>query len=161
MERTRDELEVLYRDRYPQFVAMASTLTGGDLAEASDLVQEAFARAYANAVTFHGDGPLAGWVWRILLHHGSRVRAGKQQTVDIDVNLVAALPDPAADPELQEALQALSPRQRTIVFLRFYADLSYEEIAAALDVQPGTIAATLHQSTALLRRLLSADEVTR
>jgi RNA polymerase sigma factor (sigma-70 family) len=160
MERIRDELEILYRDRYPQFVAMAITLTGGDMGEANDLVQEAFARAYANAATFRGDGPLAGWVWRILLHYGSRVRAGRRQAVEVDENLAAALPDAAADPELQEALQALTPRQRTIVFLRFYADLSYEEIAAALDVQPGTVAATLHQSTTLLRRLLSADEVT-
>src|SRR6476646_7448644 len=161
MDSTRDELEVLYRDRYTQFVAMASTLTGGDVGEANDLVQEAFARAYANAATFRGDGPLAGWVWRILLHHGSRVRAGNRQAVEVDENLVVLLPDSTADPELQEALQALTPRQRTIVFLRFYADLSYEEIAAALDVQAGTVAATLHQSTALLRHLLSADEVTR
>jgi RNA polymerase sigma factor (sigma-70 family) len=161
MERTRDELEALYRDRYPQFVPMATTLTRGDVGEANDLVQEAFARAYANAATFRGDGPLAGWVWRILFHHGSRVRAGRQQVAEVDETLVAALPDPAADPELQAALQALSPRQRTIVFLRFYADLSYAEIAAALDVQPGTVAATLHQSTTLLRRLLSVDEVTR
>jgi DNA-directed RNA polymerase specialized sigma24 family protein len=59
------------------------------------------------------------------------------------------------------ALRALSTRQRTMVFLRFYADLTYDEIAVALDVRPGTVAATLHQSTEFLRRLLGAQGVAK
>jgi RNA polymerase sigma-70 factor, ECF subfamily len=141
---------------------MAVTLSAGDVAEGNDLVQEAFARAYANAATFRGDGPLAGWVWRILLNHGSRVRAGKRQAVAVNENLVVALPDPAADPELQQALQSLSPRQRTVVFLRFYADLSYEEIATALDVQPRSWSnRTSRGSDSLQTGGIHADDITR
>lgn len=161
MGKIRDELEALYRERHAQFVAMAMTLVGGDASEANDLVQEAFARAYANAETFRGEGALAGWVWRILFNHASRARSTRPDLAAVDQDVAADLPNPSGDPELRAALQALAPRQRTIVFLRFYAGLSYEEIATALDVQSGTVAATLHQSTALLRRLLSADEVTR
>jgi RNA polymerase sigma-70 factor, ECF subfamily len=159
MDETRNELEALYRERYAQFIAMAMTLVGGDVAEANDVAQEAFARAYANAEGFRGDGPLAGWVWRILLNHASRVRAARHELLPIDYEVPADLPNPGGDPELHVALQALSSRQRTIVFLRFYAGLSYEEIATAVNVQSGTVAATLHQSTALLRRLLSVSEV--
>ena len=48
-----------------------------------------------------------------------------------------------------------------MVFLRFYADLTYDEIAVALDVRPGTVAATLHQNTEFLRRLLGAQGVAK
>ena len=46
---------------------------------------------------------------------------------------------------------ALPERQRLAVFLRYYADLSYEEIADALVVRPGTVAASLHAALASLR----------
>ncbi len=160
MERTRTELEALYRERHAQFARMAIALVGGDVEEAGDVVQEAFARAYANAHAFRGDGPLAGWVWRILLHTASRSRAGTRSATAAPPG-VPALPQAESDTALADALQALSPRQRTMVFLRFYADLSYDEIAVALGVRPGTVGATLHQSTALLRRRLAGSEVAR
>jgi RNA polymerase sigma-70 factor (ECF subfamily) len=160
MEQTRRELEALYRDRHSQFVRMAMSLVGGDAAEANDVVQEAFARAYAKAGAFRRDGPLAGWVWRILLNHASHVQVGTTGR-PVDEDAAPLLPDPGGDPRLAAALGALSTRQRTMVFLRFYADLTYDEIAVALDVRPGTVAATLHQSTELLRRLLGAQRVAK
>jgi RNA polymerase sigma factor (sigma-70 family) len=61
-------------------------------------------------------------------------------------------------PLVAAALRQLPPRRRLVVFLRFYADLSYAEIAECLGVAEGTVAATLSQAYAVLRESLQ-DEV--
>jgi DNA-directed RNA polymerase specialized sigma24 family protein len=51
-----------------------------------------------------------------------------------------------------ELLRQLSPRQREVVIARFYLDLSFKEIGAALGITPGTATATLSQALTKLRR---------
>jgi RNA polymerase sigma factor (sigma-70 family) len=51
-------------------------------------------------------------------------------------------------------LAALPERQRLVVFLRYFADLEYREIATALGIETGTVSATLHAAHANLRRAL-------
>jgi RNA polymerase sigma-70 factor (ECF subfamily) len=60
---------------------------------------------------------------------------------------------------LREAVAALPERQRLALFLRHYADLNYDQIAAVLGVRRGTVAATLHAAHASLR--MSVQEVER
>jgi RNA polymerase sigma-70 factor (ECF subfamily) len=61
---------------------------------------------------------------------------------------------PEADPELAEALKALPPRRRLIVFLRYFGDLSYGEIAELCGISEGTVAATLAQAHSSLKPTL-------
>ena len=69
----------------------------------------------------------------------------------------------AAEPRdwtaVRRLLAALPERRRTVVFLRYYADLDYDAIAKALDIAPGTVAATLHEAHDTLR--LDLAEVLR
>jgi RNA polymerase sigma factor (sigma-70 family) len=58
-------------------------------------------------------------------------------------------------PELRGAIAALPERQRLALFLRHYADLDYESIAAVLGVRRGTVAATLHAARESLRQALT------
>jgi DNA-directed RNA polymerase specialized sigma24 family protein len=58
------------------------------------------------------------------------------------------------DPELRVALSRLPERQRTAVFLRYYADLDYAAIGEALGIAEGTVAATLNAAHAALRTRL-------
>jgi RNA polymerase sigma factor (sigma-70 family) len=58
------------------------------------------------------------------------------------------------DDALRAALAALPERQRLAAFLRYYADLDYEDIAAVLGITPGTVGATLNAAHAGLRRSL-------
>jgi RNA polymerase sigma-70 factor, ECF subfamily len=58
------------------------------------------------------------------------------------------------DPELRACLAALPERQRLVVFLRYFADLSYREIAETLEIEVGTISATLHAAHDSLRAAL-------
>ncbi|MGH3026211.1 MAG: RNA polymerase sigma factor, partial [Gaiellaceae bacterium] len=76
---------------------------------------------------------------------------------------IADAPDVAIerDPELSEALQALPPRRRLIVFLRYFADLSYAAIAELCEISEGTVAATLSRAHADLSAALADEGVPR
>ena len=61
---------------------------------------------------------------------------------------------PAADLELRTRIAALPERQRTVLFLRHFADLDYRAIGEVLGISPGTVGATLNAAHAALRRTL-------
>jgi RNA polymerase sigma-70 factor (ECF subfamily) len=65
----------------------------------------------------------------------------------------------SSDDDVRASLLSLPERQRLAVFLRYYADLSYEQIADALGVRVGTVAASLHAAHVSLRQRL--EEVVR
>lgn len=137
-------LEQLYRERYAQFWnALAALVHDDELA--SDVLQEAFARALRSQASFRGDGPLAGWVWRIAIRTAYEYRRPRT-SVPLEDWLDPVLPEPQRDPALDAALRRLPPRKRTIVFLRYFADLSHDEIAAACGIARGTIAASVAQA---------------
>ena len=147
-----DELEALYRSRFDVFGRVAASVTG-DSERARDAVQEAFATAVRRRHSFRGEGPLEAWVWRIVLN---AARSDVRRTVPAHdhEHAVAANGQPEHDAELRLALARLPERQRTAVFLRYYADLDYAAIGEALGISTGTVAATLNAAhTALKTRL--------
>jgi RNA polymerase sigma factor (sigma-70 family) len=66
-------------------------------------------------------------------------------------------PSRSAIPELAAALRDLPPRRRLFVFLRYFADLSYAEIAEACGVSEGTVGAALAQSRSDLAQTLDPE----
>ena len=146
-----EELERLYRERYAGFRNALAMVTGS-YDTARDAVQEGFARALANQHQFKG-GSLAAWVWTIA--YRAALESGKAREVpgDVEPQLVGR----DRDPQLAAALRQLSPRRRLIVFLRYFADLSYAEIAEVCDVSPGTVAATLAQAKETLAATLDTE----
>jgi RNA polymerase sigma-70 factor (ECF subfamily) len=156
MNSVADELEELYRSRYLTFRNGMAAITGS-YDSARDVVQEAFARALRDRGQYRGDGPLVGWVWRIAVRVALESRRnGHDLTLE---ELVADAPAPRLperDPVLAAALRELPPRRRLVVFLRYFADLSYTEIAALCEISEGTVAATLaHARTDLSKALLT------
>ena len=149
-------LEELYRERYPQFWNGLAALVHDDEL-ASDVLQEAFARALRSQATYRGDGPLAGWVWRIALRTAYEYRRPRLD-VPLQDWFSPTLPEPERDPRLDAALRRLPPRKRTVVFLRYFADLSHEEIATACGIARGTVAASLAQAHVFLLNRLEPEE---
>jgi RNA polymerase sigma-70 factor, ECF subfamily len=152
-ERAR-AIEELYRERYVGFRNALATVTGSN-ETARDAVQEGFARALACRKQFRGDGSLAAWVWRIALRAALQARGEHRGSAAevMDPQLVA----PERNPALTAALATLPPRRRLMVFLRYFADFSYAEIAAACEVSEGTVAATLAQAHQSLAASLSPE----
>ncbi len=145
-----DELEALYRSRFEVFTRVAASVTG-DSERARDAVQEAFARAVRGRSSFRREGPLEAWVWRIVLN-AARSAAPKASAGGVDEDqLAASNGHPERDLELRVALARLPERQRTAVFLRYYADLDYAAIGDVLGIRTGTVSATLNAAHAALR----------
>jgi RNA polymerase sigma factor (sigma-70 family) len=147
-----DELEALYRSRFDVFVRIAAGVTG-DPERAPDVVQDAFATAVRKRGSFRGAGPLEAWVWRIVLNT-ARSDARRSVPAARYEARAATNGSPERDAELRVALARLPERQRTAVFLRYYADLDYAAIGEALGIADGTVAATLNAARSALRTRL-------
>ena len=146
----------------------------GDPQEALDLSQEVFLRVFRMLSQFRGQASLRTWIYRIALNQASNRqrwwrRRHRAQQVRLD-DLAATggeLPDARdfamPDRLLQQqevaarvwtALDGLPFDQRAVVILREIDGLSYEEIAAALDVAVGTVKSRLARARDNLRRVL-------
>jgi RNA polymerase sigma factor (sigma-70 family) len=151
------QLESLYRDRYDHFARVAAAVTG-DGETGRDAVQHAFATAVRKRRSFRGAGPLEAWLWRIVVNEARRL-ARERSPAPLESEH-----DPAANGRVPDELgvrawvASLPPRQRAALFLRYYADLDYRSIAAALDVEVGTVSATLSAAHAALRKALEEVE---
>jgi RNA polymerase sigma factor (sigma-70 family) len=149
------QLEELYRSRFSVFLRVATGIVR-DEDRAYDAVQEGFAAAIRARRRFRGEGSLEAWVWRMVVnaalkqHRLERPTEAQAQPSD---NGTRSLPD------LRTEIVALPPRQRAVLFLRYFADLDYAAIAEALGIAPGTVGATLNAAHAALRG--SLEEVSR
>jgi RNA polymerase sigma-70 factor (ECF subfamily) len=149
---TLDELEALYASRFEVFVRVAASVTG-DPERARDAVQDAFATAVRKRRSFRSEGPLEAWVWRIVLN-AARTDVRRTEPVLVTDEPFSSNGHAEEDAELRVALSRLPERQRTAVFLRYYADLDYAAIGEALEITTGTVAATLSAAHSALRTRL-------
>ena len=149
-ERAR-AIEALYRERYVGFRNALATVTGS-YDSAHDVVQEAFATALRERSTLRREESLAAWVWRIAIRVAAKERAAR--VAASNGSLATDLVEPERDSALAEAIRLLPPRRRLVVFLRYFADLSYAEIAEACEISEGTVGATLAQARAALEQAL-------
>jgi RNA polymerase sigma-70 factor, ECF subfamily len=141
-------IESIYRAQFPHFERVARAITG-DPDSALDAVQEGFADALRHSSKWTGRGPLEGWVWRCVVNRARKART--PAVVRLPVDGMRAPQDGSGASELAGDLAALPERQRLVVFLRYFADLEYREIGAALGIETGTVSATLHAAHATLR----------
>ena len=134
---------------------MATAITGSEV-RAIDAVQETFARALSSLGSFRADGPLAAWVWRILVNT-SRDHARTVELASEDLDHVASESAVAWSGDefgVRRWVSCLPERQRLTVFLRYYGECDYHAIAEALEVEVGTVSATLSAAHSRLRRML-------
>jgi RNA polymerase sigma factor (sigma-70 family) len=148
-------LEEIYRDRYRRFLRVALAVVG-DRETAHEVVQEAFAKAIRSRFEFRGQGPPEAWIWAIVVNLARSTARRNTPEAWTTVPEDSTTDGHASDwPELRTAVAALPERQRLAVFLRHYADLDYEQIAEVLQIERGTVAATLHAAHAVLRKQMS------
>jgi RNA polymerase sigma-70 factor (ECF subfamily) len=151
---TLDEIESIYRTRLPEFRRVAAAIVG-DRELALDAVQEGFAHAVRERTSFRGEGPLEGWLWRIVVNAARgqrRRRVDRGGLLDERSERNGSPSEPEA--RVRAAVALLPERQRLVLFLRYYADLDYGAIADALGISTGTVGATLSTAHAAMSRLL-------
>lgn len=152
-----EEFDAFMRGRWPAMVRLGYALTG-DVGHAEDLAQAAFARAYASWGRVRRAGDPDAYVRRIVINeHRRRFRKHRvAEELRGDLGDAAgghqehqALDDRQA---LLDALRALGPRQRAVVVLRYWLDLSEAETAAALNCSVGTVKSQASRALATLRK---------
>ena len=158
---TVEALESLYRAELPRFVRGAAAIVGDDAA-GRDAVQEAFVQAVRKRASYKGEASLEAWVWRIVINEALALRRRRTAERRWDVATATAESTnhtPEQDATVRAWVASLPERQRLAVFLRYFADLDYQSIAVALEVEVGTVSATLATAHAALRR--SYEEAVR
>ena len=139
-----DAFAAWYRNEHPRLLAAMAIVTR-DLHIAADVTADAFARALVawNRVS-NMESP-AGWTYRVALNLARR----RARRAAIEQRLLRRIaPDETGIPperatEVWDAVRALPPRARTAIALRYAAELSEAEVAAAMNVAVGTASATL------------------
>jgi RNA polymerase sigma factor (sigma-70 family) len=136
---------------YPA-VYRALVAIGASESDAADAVQDAFEEALRHrAPVVRADG----WLFVAASRRWRRARWRQRifHPLELVRGIVVNEPDEVID--LLTELGRLTERQRTIVVARYVLGLSQREIAELLGIAPGTVAATAHQTTALLRQRLT------
>jgi len=150
-----EEFRDFMRGRWPAMVRLAYTLTG-DQGHAEDITQAAFASAYASWKRVRQAGDPDAYVRAIVIHENSK-RFRKQRVRE---DLRAAVPEQIADADdslveraaLRHALNQLGPRQRAVIVLRFWLDMSEAATAQALNCSVGTVKSQASRALATLRK---------
>jgi RNA polymerase sigma-70 factor (ECF subfamily) len=148
-----------------------------DPSDASDVAQEVFLKIFRNVGSFRGDSSLRTWVYRIAVNESHnrrrwlfRHRRGEtaidetfEECESRERPLVQEGETPfdftmnrEAQILLEEGLEAINPVFRTALVLREIEDLSYEEIAAVLEVSIGTVKSRILRGREALRRYLAS-----
>jgi RNA polymerase sigma factor (sigma-70 family) len=132
----------------------------GERAEAEDATHDAFVTAWRKWSTLRDPLLFEHWFDRILVNTcRNRLRhVARWRTQDLSAELECLGPDAYGTTHdrglLWPALARLGPDQRVVVALRFYRDLSIDQIAARLGVRPGTVKSRLHRALRGLRTAL-------
>jgi RNA polymerase sigma-70 factor (sigma-E family) len=169
----RAQLDEEFRDfmhgRWPAMVRLAYALTG-DQGHAEDVAQTAFARAYASWPKVRRTGNPEAYVRRIVINENlnrfRKHRVAERLTDTLPDSVSGALPGSLAGSlsgsdatrqyddrsALIAALQRLGPRQRAVIVLRYWLDLTEAEIAAALGCSVGTVKSQAARALATLRQ---------
>lgn len=127
--------------------------------DALDISQEAFIKAYRKIKTFDADRPFYPWFYEIIknlcLDHLKR----RKQKKEVPLNGVRILKDEKEDRELKatiwKGIDALPFEQKEIILLRYFQQLSYQEIADITGKPLGTVMSSLYYARLKLRHILA------
>jgi len=135
--------------------------------DAADLTQDTFVRAWRALGSFRGQARFTTWLHRIAVNVSLNKVGAKtpvQEPLDPDafVDQHAEAPGAALDAAqratlVRRAIGALPPRQRTVLILRTYHDLSHQEVADVVGTSVGAVKANVFHALANLRRLLGDE----
>ncbi len=138
----------------------------GSVPDAEDVTQEIFLGIYKGLGNFRGNSALGTWIYRVAMNHCLEYRRKRRlDTLPLDEEIALVSQDWRDDPvqsankrelsaKVEAALSCLSPLHRDVIVLHEFQGLTYQEVAAALDVPVGTVKSRLSNAFRRLRDLL-------
>jgi RNA polymerase sigma-70 factor, ECF subfamily len=162
----RDAFRALYDAHKDKVYSIALYFFHGDTAAASDVTQQVFMKLMTEIAGFRGDSRFSTWLHRLVVNacmDGQRHE--KSGAVATDPAVLDARAAPAVHEEaferarlarsIQTAIDQLPAQFRLVILLRYFDDLSYEEIAEALNCSIGTVASRLNRGHRMLAETLA------
>jgi RNA polymerase sigma-70 factor (ECF subfamily) len=143
----------LYQRYAGRIYAMALRITGSR-ADAEDVLQETFLRAWGAAATFRGDSSEGTWLCRIAINRSRDLLRRRPPLRDAEPADPVAPGDPPANRELARALGRLPDGYREVLVMHDVLGMNHAEIAHVLEVDVGTSKSQLHKARARMRELL-------
>ena len=129
-----------------------------------DVIQDALHRAWRRRATYVADrGSLRSWLLAIVADQArkAQVRALRYRLFTSRSRPAQPVQTSARDLDLERAIAHLAPRQRQVINLHYFVDLTVKEIAEILDVSEGTVKSTLFDARSRLRELMTTSEEDR
>ena len=175
VERSRNGDQSAYGElvtRYQAIAARTAYVITGTAADAEDVAQDAFVKAYYALDRFRAGAPFRPWLLRIVANEAinRRKAAGRRPTVGLSVVEDRASGDTALSPEASalaherrevvlDALRKMREEDRLVIAYRYFFDLSEVEMAEALGVARGTVKSRLSRAIARLRAAMEGDQL--
>lgn len=136
--------------------------------DTNDVVQNTFVKAWSGLGNFREDSQLFTWLYRIATNEALTFLKRKRTRfflplVDVESQLVSSLEsDPyfngdEAELKLQKAILSLPEKQRVVFNMRYFEELSYEEISAVLGTSVGALKASYHLAAKKIEKFLESD----
>lgn len=160
--------EVLFHRYRERVYAIAFRVTGNQ-PDALDVVQESFALLFRKLAGFRGKSMFSTWLFRIVVNcsidYRRRSRLGRAPSLLSDSDDAEQVADQTLGPreqasvhevgdQVQQAISLLSPKLRAILALRYLEEMSYEELAATLEVSMGTVKSRLARAHLALEHVV-------
>lgn len=158
----RDEsaFDVLYHRHTPKLYGLALRLSGGDEADAREVVQEAWVRAMGKLDGFRWESSLSTWLCGFVVNGWRELRRRRGREIGWDVSLDETIAAPEVAPstriDVSRAVDALPAGYRSVLVLFGIHGHSHAEIAELLGISAGTSKSQLSRARSALRRTLGA-----
>ena len=146
--------------RYSAVAHRTAVLLGAG-ADAEDVVQDSFVKAFGKLHRFRDGAPFRPWLLRIVVNHAKNLNRGRRRRLAVELR-AGAEPDPLVDPEqlaldelrrdaLLAAVRSLPARDQLVLTCRFFLDLGEEETARVLGWPRGTVKSRTSRALTRLR----------
>ncbi len=140
----------------------------GNHGDADEAAQQTFVKAWRAIGGFRGDASLRTWLVRIALNVSRSMIGRRRPEEGLDeIERVSEHEGDGADDvldrmearsEVRKAVLTLPPRQREVVLLKVFSEMTYGEVAGVMELSEGAVKAHLHQAVSNLRRRLAPPQ---
>jgi RNA polymerase sigma-70 factor, ECF subfamily len=151
----------LFKRHTPHLLQFVTRVLGPNAADAEDVVQDAWLRAYPALVTFRNESSFSTWLCSVALRAAlDSMRRGKRHITDTLFEEDSSTEPPHSEDkmDIETAIAQLAPGYRMVLLLHDVEGFTHEEIGLQLGIAPGTSKAQLFKARRVMRALLTGRE---
>jgi RNA polymerase sigma-70 factor, ECF subfamily len=131
--------------------------------DTNDVLQNAFLKAWLHIGSFRGESSISTWLYRIATNETLdylRTKKHTNEQVDIEDSLALSLQDSSyfscneIERKLQQAILQLPEKQRLVFNMKYFDDITYEQMSEILDTSVGALKASYHLASKKIEKLI-------